>query len=140
LLAGCGEELVPPRPEEAVQSAEIVDRLTESGDGNAVHLVRLVQRGDQYAFEPAHFSIPSGDVLRFVLAGPQPESVAFDPGAATPEAAAFIRERSLHLGTLLVEPGQAYDVSFRDAPVGQYPFVSVPHGLQGMKGMVEVIE
>jgi plastocyanin len=103
-----------------------------------VHLVRLVQRGHQYTFEPAELIVQSGDVVRFVLAGPQPESVAFDTAAATGAAADFVRDRSLHLGVLMIEPGQVYEVSFAGAPPGSYPFFSIPHAEQGMRGSIEV--
>lgn len=117
----------------------IVDRITRPGEGGAVHLVRIIQRGEIYEFQPNRIAIPSGDVVRFVHAGIQPESIAFDTIAATPKAAAdFIRSRSLHFGVLLVEPGQAYDVSFVDAPPGVYPFVSRPHAERGMRGVVVV--
>ena len=76
--------------------------------------------------------------MRFVLAGPQPESVAFDTAVAEGPPVDFIRDRSLHLGVLLLEPGQTYDVSFVDAPPGTYPYVSIPHAVQGMRGVVQV--
>ncbi len=130
-----------PPTETPVEAAnDLLDRITRPGDGGAVHLVRIVQHGDSYAFDPARLAIPSGDVVRFVMAGSQPESVAFDIGQATPEAGAFIRANSLHLGVLLVEAGQAYDVTFRGAPAGSYPFHSIPHAARGMRGLVQVSE
>jgi plastocyanin len=136
LSLSCGEAPAPQTADAPVP--EILDQLSRPGDGGAVHLVRLVQRGDQYAFEPAELSIPSGDVLRFVMTGQQPESVAFDTTAAAPEVADFIGENSLLRGVLLVQPGQAHDVSFRDAPPGRYSFYSIPHSVHGMRGWVDI--
>lgn len=116
------------------------EQITRPAAEGSVHLVRLVQRGDQYAFEPSDLTIPSGDVVRFVATGAQPESVAFEPGRATPAAAEYIRARSLHLGTLLTDPGQAYDVAFTDAPAGAYPFQSIPHAQRGMRGTITIVE
>jgi len=115
-----------------------LETITRPAEGGRVHFVRLIQRGDQYSFEPAELILPAGDVVRFVMTGSQPESVAFDPTEATPEAAEFIRANNLHLGVLLTDVGQARDVSFRDAPAGRYPFVSLPHGGRGMRGVVTV--
>ncbi|MEX2571550.1 MAG: plastocyanin/azurin family copper-binding protein [Gemmatimonadota bacterium] len=139
LFAACELE-VPGTGGPENSGPQPLERITEPAESGAVHLVRLVQRGDEYGFEPMQLSIAPGDVLRFVMVGAQPESVAFDPGRATPEAAQFIRANSLHLGALLTDPGQAYDVSFHDAPPGRYPFVSLPHRASGMQGVVVVGE
>ena len=81
LAGGCAGE---PEPTPEVQGSEILDRITRPTDGGAVHLVRLVQRGDAYAFDPSDIAIASGDVVRFVMTGSQPESVAFSPEGAAP--------------------------------------------------------
>jgi plastocyanin len=141
LLGACDREPPPlaaggdPDP-----AAEVYDRITGPGDGGEVHFIRLLQRPDQYAFDPAESTIPSGDVVRFVMVGGKPESVVFDPAGATPaEAAEFVLANGLHFGVLLTEAGQAYDVPFRDAPSGRYPFRSVPHEAEGMRGVVVVV-
>jgi plastocyanin len=36
----------------------------------------------------------------------------------------------------MTDPGETYDVVFRDAPPGTYPFRSLPHGDRGMRGTV----
>lgn len=118
--------------------SELLQQITRPGDGGSVHLVRLIQSGDRYAFEPSQISIPSGDVVRFVMVGSQPESVVFDAGGLSTEAAEFVRRGELDRGILLTESGAAYDVTFRDAPPGHYPFRSLPHSESGMRGIVIV--
>ncbi len=140
LLSGCEPGAQPAPEAERDPGPEVLQRITRPVAGATVHLVRLVQRGDQYAFEPAVIRASPGDVVRFVMAGTQPESVAFEAAAASDSAAVFIRTHSLHLGVLLTDAGQAYDVSFADAPIGRYPFVSVPHAIQGMRGEVLIEE
>jgi plastocyanin len=136
--AGCAGE-IPAEEAPEIESGPVpLERITRPAEDGDVHFVRLVQRGDRYSFEPAELTLPPGDVLRFVMTGSQPESVAFDPASATPEAAEFIRGRNLHLGVLLTDVGQARDVSFRDAPPGRYPFLSLPHADRGMRGVVTV--
>lgn len=134
----CTGSAAPP-PEPAVPEADALTTITRPGDGGAVHLIRLVQQGDNYAFDPAEITIPSGDVVRFVMGGEQPESVVFDADQATPaEAAEFVQGHDLHRGILLTRPGQAYDVPFRDAPPGRYPIHSLPHSERGMRGVITV--
>jgi plastocyanin len=138
-LPGCGGEAPALEASPEDERPNALERITRPTEGGQVHLVRLVQRGNRYAFEPAEISIPAGDVVRFVMVGGQPESVAFDTAQASPEAAQFIRANQLHRGVLMTDTGQAYDVPFPDAPPGIYPFVSLPHGSQGMKGTVTVV-
>jgi plastocyanin len=137
-VPGCSDEApaLEAPPEEPRPNT--LERITRPAEGGQVHLVRLVQRGDRYAFEPSEITIPPGDVVRFVMVGGQPESVAFEAARAAPAAAEFIRSNQLDLGVLMTETGQAYDVSFQGAPTGSYPFVSLPHGSQGMRGTVVV--
>lgn len=138
LLFGCD------RPESAPEAAPeggsaILERITRPIDGGQVHLVRLVQRGDRYAFEPSDLTIAPGDVVRFVTTGTQPESVRFDSGATDPAVAAYVREQGLDRGVLLTEPGAAHDAPFPAAPPGDYPFESIPHAARGMRGTIRVV-
>ena len=135
--AACGTDFEPSAPSEGA-GPDVLERITRPVEGATVHLVRMTQGGDSYAFEPAVVLGAPGDVVRFVLAGSHPESVVFDAATASPEAAAFIRNHSLQLGVLLTDPGQAYDVAFTDAPPGRYPFLSQPHVARGMRGEVVI--
>jgi plastocyanin len=125
---------------EVAEAPEVLDRITRPVDGGAVHLVRIVQGAGHYAFDPADLSIRPGDVVRFIMGGSQPESIVFDPVEATPEAGAYVRAHALHRGVLMTDAGQVYDVPFPDAPAGRYPFRSLPHAEQGMRGTVTVAE
>lgn len=136
-LAACDPAPVSETP--AAEGPQVLGGITRPVDGGDVHLVRMVQRGDRYAFEPAEIPIRNGDVVRFVMVGSQPESVAFELTEVGPEMAEYVRANSLERGVLLTEPGQSYDVAFRDAPPGRYPFLSAPHAVQGMRGAVIVI-
>jgi plastocyanin len=146
LLAGCDAGGVEGPSEgdraaaEALEGSDVLQRITSPVEGGAVHLVRIVHQGDLYAFDPAEIVIRPGDVVRFIMAGSQPESVVFDPVEATAEAGDFVRGNTLHQGVLMTDAGQTYDVVFSDAPPGRYPFRSLPHGEQGMQGVVTVVE
>jgi len=136
-IAACDRASAPG--EEATEAEpELIDRLTTAPRGVNVHLVRMVSRGDTYAFEPQEVEIQSGDLVRFVMDSPQPESVAFGTEGLSPEAAEFVRQHDLSHGELLTSAGEVYSVSFRDAPPGRYPFRSIVHADRGMTGVVIV--
>jgi plastocyanin len=139
LVAAQACEREAPAPLVAEDSIPgLFQAISRPGDGGQVHLVRLIQRGDSYAFEPAELTIPSNEVVRFVMVGAQPESVAFDTVAGSPEVLAYIRSNGLHRGPLLTDSGQTYDVTFRDAPIGRYRIYSLPHADLGMRGSIIV--
>lgn len=138
VLPACGRAEAPLERDSEPAGAAAEALFAPAASGGTTHLVRLVARGDQYGFDPPELRVRPGDVVRFVHTGYQPESVAFDADAATPEAGEFLRRHALDAGPLLIQPGAVYDVSFRDAPPGVYPFYSVPHREFGMAGRVIV--
>jgi plastocyanin len=137
LVAACGRDH-PPEDESAPEGAETVALTTPAPGGGALHIVRLVGRGDRYAFEPAEIQLRRGDVLRFVQTTHQPEAIAFDSAAAPADGAEILAERGLLRGPLLTEPGAFFDIPFAEVPSGEYPFFSIPHRDFGMRGRVIV--
>jgi plastocyanin len=136
VVAGACDRPGTPALGGADADTSLYGRLTETSRGVSVHLVRMVVRGDTAAFEPTEVTAARGDLVRFVMVSSQPETVAFDLEGVEPEVAAYVREHELHHGELLTAAGEVYDVSFRDAPPGRYPFRSVPHLDRGMRGVV----
>lgn len=104
---------------------------TASGEG-AVHLVRVEQEGARYRFAPAELTIRQGDILRFVQTGRQPETIVWDA------AHGAIPSLEQAQSPLLVEPGDVWEVNFREVPPGRYHFHSLPHRSFGMEGAVIV--
>jgi plastocyanin len=139
-LVGCGREDAAREGNREPAGAGTVALTAPAPDRGAVHIVRLVARGDHFAFEPAEVTVRAGDVVRFVQTGHLPESVAFDPAAAPEGGAAVLEGQSALQGPLLTEPGVFFDVSFGDAPAGEYRFFSVPHRELGMQGRIVVQE
>jgi len=137
VLGGCDRGETPGEEPAAAGAGTVALTAPAPGRG-AVHIVRLVARGDQYAFEPAELTVRQGEVVRFVQTGHQPETVAFDGTAAPEGGTEFLHSHDLLYGPLLTEPGVFFDVAFSDAPPGDYLFFSVPHREQGMQGRVTV--
>jgi plastocyanin len=139
-LVACGRGEAPPEGAEERAGAGTVALTAPAPGRGTVHIVRMVARGDRYAFEPAEIRVRAGDVVRFVQTDHQPEAVAFDSTTAPPGSAEFLRQHDLMRGPLLTEPGVFFDVAFHDAPPGEYPFFSVPHRQFGMEGRIIVEE
>jgi plastocyanin len=140
VLGACGRDDAPSEGPDAPAGAGTVALTAPASNRGDVHIVRLVARGDRYAFEPAEVAARQGDVIRFVQTGFQPEAVEFDLAAAPGGAAEFFAREGLAGGPLLTEPGVFYDVALRDAPPGEYRFYSVPHREHGMQGRLVVEE
>ncbi|HET7273836.1 MAG TPA: plastocyanin/azurin family copper-binding protein [Longimicrobiaceae bacterium] len=136
LALGCGDRS-GSAPAVAADST-LLGRITRPAENGQVHLVRIVGRAPDYAFEPAEIRIEQGDVVRFVHTGYQPESVAFLWRQSSPAAAEFLQTAGVTDGILLTSPGQIYDVDFDGAPPGLYQFMSTTH--PAMTGVVEVVE
>jgi plastocyanin len=116
----------------------LLDRITVVPRGVNLHLVRMVTRGETYAFEPAEIPVRAGDLVRFVMVTSQPQSVSFELAELSPEAQQFVRDNDLLHGELLTGAGEVYDVSFAGAPPGHYRFLSIVHAERGMRGVVIV--
>jgi plastocyanin len=137
-FAACGDDSMATDEADAPAGAGTVALTAPAAERGQVHIVRLVARGDRYAFEPAEIVAAPGSVVRFVQTGFQPESVGFDASGAPPEAAEFIASSGIDRGPLLTEPGGYYDVVLSDAPPGEYRFYSIPHREHGMVGRLIV--
>jgi plastocyanin len=137
LFPACVSETAPPA--EAADVTGVLQDISRPVSGGAVRRVRMTQRGDRYAFEPAEIRVAPGDVVRFVMVGNQPESVVFDTAGLAEPQAAYIAERGLDRGVLMTDPGSTLDVGFAEAPPGDYPFRSIPHSTAGMTGVVRVV-
>lgn len=137
-VSACGDE--PLAGGASGADTTFLGRLTDSPDGSRVHLVRMVASGDSASFTPAELTVQEGDLVRFVMGSSKPESVTFEVDGLAPDAVEFVRTQGLRTGELLTGSGQVYDVSFRGAPPGRYPFRSLPHGDRGMRGVVIVTE
>jgi plastocyanin len=106
--------------------------------------VKMLSDATGYRFEPANFTVKSGDGAKFVVVSGGPHNVAFDP-ATIP---ANVRgQLDANLGTdkmgelsssMKMNPGESVTVSFGNIKPGQYPYHCVPHLALNMKGVITV--
>jgi plastocyanin len=109
----------------------------------ATHRVRMVQQGAKYLFDPANFTIKSGDVVEFVNVSGGPHNVVFDKdhvpaGARDVLNRAMARRQSDLMGPFLTQPNEVYSVGFAGAPKGAYNYYCLPHKALGMVGVITV--
>ena len=109
----------------------------------ATHRVRMMQQGAKYAFNPASFTIKSGDVVEFVNVSGGPHNVAFDKdhipaGARELLNKAMARRQSDLMGPFLTQANEVYSISFAGAPTGAYSYFCLPHRALGMVGVITV--
>jgi plastocyanin len=105
--------------------------------------VKMIGDGTNYKFDPAAITIKQGDNVKFIVASGAPHNVAFDPAelapAAKPQLTANMDNQMSELsGPMLLNTGDAYEISFGGVPPGTYTFHCTPHMAMNMKGTVTV--
>jgi plastocyanin len=106
--------------------------------------VNMVGDAKGYRFEPANFTIKTGDGVKFVVVSGGPHNVAFDPAAIPADVKPQL---DANMGTdkmgelssnMKMQPGESVTVSFAGIKAGQYPYHCVPHLALNMKGVITV--
>jgi plastocyanin len=105
--------------------------------------VKMVGDDKGYRFEPADFTIKSGQPVKFVMISGGPHNVAFDPATIPADSkdqlnANMVGQMSELSSPLLMNPNEAYVVSFGGVKPGSYPYHCTPHLAMGMKGTITV--
>jgi plastocyanin len=107
--------------------------------------VTIKMLGDEksFRFEPANVTIKSGQAVKFVMAAGGPHNVAFDPATVPADSkdqlnANMVGQMSELSSPVLMNPNEAYVVSFAGVKPGKYPFHCTPHLTMGMVGSVTV--
>ena len=114
-----------------------------AGKAGAITRVRMVQNGTHYTFEPANITVKAGDAIKFIMVSGGPHNVAFQNVAdAAVKAQLDANMPGQHMGELsgpmVMQPNEAYTVSFAKVPAGKYDYVCIPHLAMNMKGVVTV--
>ena len=107
------------------------------------HEVKMIGDAKGYRFEPADITIKQGDAVKWIMVSGGPHNVAFlnltDP---TTKAQLNANMPGQHMAEdsspLLMNPNEAYTVSFGKIPAGKYDYDCTPHAAMGMKGTITV--
>ena len=96
-----------------------------------------------YKFDPANITIKQGDAVKFIMTSGGPHNVAFS-GVTDPAAAAQLDANmpGAKIGPMsspmVMQPNEAYTISFAKVPPGTYNFNCTPHAAMNMKGTITV--
>ena len=105
--------------------------------------VKMIGDASGYKFDPANVTIKSGDQVKWVMVSGGPHNVAFqnvtDPAVAAQLDANMPGQKMGPLsGPMVMQPNEAYTVSFAKIPAGKYDYICTPHAAMNMKGTVTV--
>jgi plastocyanin len=124
----------------ATPTAGAVAKIAATGQ---THEVKMIGDDKGYRFDPANLTIKSGDAVKFIMVSGGPHNVAFDPSTTPADSKAQLdanmdQKMSELTSPLLINPNEAYILSFGGIKPGQYPYHCVPHLAMNMKGVITV--
>jgi plastocyanin len=107
------------------------------------HEVKMTGDATGYKFEPANLTVKQGDAVKFVMVSGGPHNVTFQnvtDAAAKAQLDANMPGQKMGemAGPMLMQPNEAYVVSFAKVPAGKYDYVCTPHAAMNMKGTITV--
>jgi len=150
LLGACGGDKAATTDSAAAPVAEMAPAADAAPAAGAMapitgttHEVKMIGDGTGYRFEPVDITVKAGDGIKFVFVSGGPHNVAFDAATLSPEAKAALvanmPEQAGELaGKMLLNPDEAYTVSFAGVPAGTYDYYCTPHLAMNMKGKITV--
>jgi plastocyanin len=107
--------------------------------------VKMIGDEKGYRFEPATITVKAGDAIKFTNVSGGPHNVGFDPAKVPAPVQAQLSANmpgDHSMGPLesplLLQPNEAYTISFAKIPPGTYDIHCTPHLALGMKGVVTV--
>jgi plastocyanin len=105
--------------------------------------VKMIGDATGYKFDPATLTIKSGDGIKYIMTSGGPHNVSFqnvtDAAASAQLDANMPGQKMGPLSSpMVMQPNEAYTVSFGKVPAGKYDFICVPHSAMNMKGSVTV--
>jgi plastocyanin len=107
------------------------------------HEVKMLGDATGYRFDPANITVKQGDAIKFIMVSGGPHNVAFqnvaDAAAKAQLDANMPGQKMGELsGPLVMQPNEAYTISFAKVPAGKYDYVCTPHAAMNMKGVITV--
>jgi plastocyanin len=107
------------------------------------HEVKMIGDATGYKFDPANITVKQGDAVKFIMVSGGPHNVAFQnvtDAAAKAQLDANMPGQKLGelSGPFVMQPNEAYTISFAKVPPGKYDFICTPHAAMNMKGSITV--
>jgi plastocyanin len=130
-------------PEATTPAAPAAGAVAPAPATGKTHEVKMIGDATGYRFEPANLTIKEGDAVKFIMTSGGPHNVAFTgitDAAASAQLDANMSGAKLGplSSPLLMQPNEAYTISFAKVPPGTYNFNCTPHVAMNMKGVLTV--
>lgn len=134
---------VTPAATPATSTTPAAGAMTAAPATGTTHEVKMVGDASGYKFVPENITVKSGDAIKYVMVSGGPHNVAFQTVAdaavkAQLDANMPGQKMGEANGPMIMQPNEAYTVSFAKIPAGKYEVVCVPHLAMNMKGIVTV--
>jgi plastocyanin len=105
--------------------------------------VKMIGDATGYKFVPADITVKQGDAVKFIMVSGGPHNVAFqnvaDAAAKAQLDANMSGAKMAELSSpMMMQPNEAYTISFANVPAGKYDFICTPHAAMNMKGSITV--
>jgi plastocyanin len=105
--------------------------------------VKMIGDATGYKFDPANVTVKQGDAVKFIMVSGGPHNVTFqnvtDAAAKAQLDANMPGQKMGELaGPMVMQPNEAYVVSFAKVPAGKYDYICTPHAAMNMKGTITV--
>jgi len=105
--------------------------------------IKMIGDDKGYRFDPANVTIKQGQAVKWVMISGGPHNVAFDPATVPADSkdqlnANMTGQISELSSPMLMNPNEAYTISFAGVKPGTYPFHCTPHLAMNMKGTITV--
>jgi plastocyanin len=130
----------PPAAAPATPAAGALAPMPATG---ATHDVKMIGDDKGYRFEPATLTIKAGDAVNFIMVSGGPHEISFDPTTIPADSKAQLdanmpQKMSELSSPMMMNPNEAYSISFAGIKPGVYPFHCTPHLAMNMKGVITV--
>ena len=130
-------------PAAAAPAAAPTSTVPKVAATGATREIKMIGDDKGYRFEPADITIKQGDAVKFIMVTGGPHNVAFDGETMAPDAKAQLdanmdQKMSELSSPILMNPNEAYTVSFGGVKPGKYTFHCTPHLAMNMKGSITV--
>ncbi len=134
---------VTPAATPATSTTPAAGAMAAAPATGTTHEVKMIGDATGYKFVPAAITVKSGDAIKYVMVSGGPHNVAFQTIAdaavkAQLDANMPGQKMGEASGPMIMQPNEAYTVSFAKIPAGTYEVVCVPHMAMNMKMAVTV--
>jgi plastocyanin len=134
---------VTPAASPGMSATPAAGAMTAAPATGKTHEVKMIGDATGYKFVPENITVKSGDAIKYVMVSGGPHNVAF-PSVTDAAVKAQLdanmpgQKMGEASGPMIMQPNEAYTVSFAKIPAGAYEVVCVPHLAMNMKGVVTV--